>query len=99
MKHAAPRLIIIAGTTAAIAQLAHPTPQLLAQELTPEPPPSNANDPLIDVSGERLIYLGLFLIFVTLIVIVGLINKQLERALIFGLVLTAIFVFLMFVVL
>ena len=47
-------------------------------------------DPLIDYDAEHLIYFGIFLVIVAIAIIIGMLSRKLEHALIFSLVLTII---------
>ena len=48
-------------------------------------------DPLIDYGAEHLIYFGVFLVVVAIAIILGMLSRKLEHALMFSLVLTVIF--------
>lgn len=48
-------------------------------------------DPLIDYGAEHLIYFGVFLVVVAIAIIIGMLSRKLEHALVFSLILTVIF--------
>lgn len=50
-------------------------------------------DPLIDYGAEHLIHFGIFLIVVASAIVIGMLSRKLEHALIFSFVLTIIFMF------
>lgn len=68
--------------------------------LFPEPSSveDEADDDLIDRGLERLDYIGLFLLINALILVIGMLSKQIARALIGASLLTIIFFVLFFVI-
>ncbi len=49
-------------------------------------PPAN---PLIDKAGEHIIYIGVGLMAVVIVIIIGLLSRRLETAILFALALSA----------
>ena len=69
-------------------------PVIIAQEVE-LPKESSQNDPLIDYGAEHLIDFGVVLIAVTVIIIIGMINKQTEKAILFALALSAFLIIIL----
>ncbi|MCA2692108.1 MULTISPECIES: hypothetical protein [unclassified Microcystis] len=58
---------------------------------TPTPPPT-LNNNLVNSGTQDLVYIGVFLLAITLVVVIGIINQKIEYALIFAATLTVILV-------
>ena len=58
---------------------------------TPTPTPT-LNNHLVNSGSQNLVYIGVFLLAITLIIVIGIINQKIEYALIFAATLTAILV-------
>ncbi|MBD2287789.1 MAG: hypothetical protein ACK47N_07940 [Microcystis sp.] len=58
---------------------------------TPTPTPT-LNNNLVNSGTQDLVYIGVFLLAITLIIVIGIINQKIEYALIFAATLTAILV-------
>ncbi len=54
-----------------------------------QPPGRSQRDPLINYGAEHLIDFGVVLLAVTIVLIIGMISKQIEAAIIFALALSA----------
>lgn len=63
----------------------------IAQTQT-QPPPSN--NPLINQSGQDIIYLGIGLMAIVVVLIIGLLSRKLEYAIVLSLILAAVIIFL-----
>ncbi|MBP0029100.1 hypothetical protein [Roseofilum sp. Guam] len=57
---------------------------------SPEPLPEPVN--LVSHQGQTIVYIGIFLLIVTLIIIVGMINQNIEKALIISVLLSLILI-------
>lgn len=53
---------------------------------------SQERDPLIDYGAEHVIYIGIFLIFIALAIVIGMISDKLEHALLFSLTLSVVLI-------
>ena len=69
-------------------------PVIIAQEVE-LPQEQSPNDPLIDYGAEHLIDFGVVLIVFTVIVIIGMINKQTDKAILFALGLSAFLIIIL----
>ena len=67
---------------------------IIAQEVE-LPQEESPNDPLIDYGAEHLIDLGVVLIAFTVIIIIGMISKQTEKAILFALALSAFLIIIL----
>ena len=63
---------------------------------TPSPTPT-LNNTLVNSGTQDIVYIGTFLLAVTLIIIIGLLNKKIEYALIFASILSVILIFLLWI--
>ena len=73
----------------------HPFQQQLVIAQTEQPQDQSGRDSLIDYGAEHLIDLGVVLIAFTVIIIIGMISKQTEKALIFALGLSAFLIIIL----
>lgn len=64
----------------------------LSQVPAPQPSPLQNNAPLVDSGARNIIYLGLFLLTIAATVVIGIISKKLEYALIFAAALSAVLI-------
>jgi hypothetical protein len=60
-----------------------------------EQPQSSGEDSLIDTGAEHLIDFGVVLIAFTVIIIIGMISKQTEKALLFALALSTLLIIIL----
>lgn len=69
----------------------------IAQTPSPSIPanPASPNNPLINKGPDHIIYIGLFLLLVTIINVVGLFSKKVKSALIFSSLLSLILIALL----
>ena len=58
---------------------------------TPTPTPT-LNNNLVNSGSQNLVYIGVFLLAITLVVVIVIINKKIEYALIFAATLTVILI-------
>lgn len=58
---------------------------------TPTPTPT-LNNNLVNSGSQNLVYIGVFLLAITLVVVIGIINQKIEYALIFAATLTIILI-------
>ena len=65
-------------------------PVIIAREVEP-----SQKDPLIDYGAEHLIDFGVVLTAFTIIIIIGMINKQTEKAILFALGLSAFLIIIL----
>ena len=68
-------------------------PVIIAQEV--ELPQQSQNDSLIDYGAEHLIDVGVVLIAITIVIIIGMISKQTEKAILFALGLSAFLIIIL----
>ncbi|GAB4540949.1 MAG: hypothetical protein Tsb0014_32520 [Pleurocapsa sp.] len=72
---------------------------LLAKQLviaqSEQPQDQSQQDPLIDYGAEHLIDFGVVLIAFTVIIVIGMISKQTEKALLFALGLSAFLIIIL----
>ena len=55
-------------------------------------PTTTLNNNLVNSGTQDLVYIGVFLLAITLVIVIGIINQKIEYALIFAATLTAILV-------
>ncbi|GEA26245.1 hypothetical protein MiAbW_00794 [Microcystis aeruginosa NIES-4325] len=58
---------------------------------TPSPTPT-LNNNLVNSGTQYLVYIGVFLLAITLVIVIGIINQKIEYAIIFAATLTVILV-------
>ncbi len=55
-------------------------------------PTTTLNNNLVNSGTQDLVYIGVFLLAITLVIVIGIINQKIEYALIFAATLTAILI-------
>ncbi|AKV69645.1 MULTISPECIES: hypothetical protein [Microcystis] len=55
-------------------------------------PTTTLNNNLVNSGSQDLVYIGVFLLAITLVMVIGIINKKIEYALIFAATLTVILI-------
>jgi len=75
-------------------------PHFLVQSPTVSPSPESLPEPvdMVSDSGQTIVYIGVFLLIVTIIIILGMINKTMEKALIISGLLTLILIPLLWLI-
>lgn len=61
---------------------------------TPSPTPT-LNNTLVNSGSQDIVYIGTFLLAITIVIIIGLLNKKIEYALIFASILSVILIILL----
>ncbi|MGQ9870412.1 MAG: hypothetical protein ACUVQO_06375 [Leptodesmis sp.] len=59
--------------------------------------PAQAAPTLVNLSGQHLIYIGVGLMAIAIVIVLGLLNRRLDAALLFALLISAIIVVLVLV--